>query len=171
MAMNEKLRFLVMDVDGTLTDGKIYIAEYGEYFKAFDVKDGCGIHDILPRLGIVPVIITGGRSQVILANRCRELGIAELHQECTDKLKALMQVLSAHSEKDGEQHSLKNVAYIGDDITDLPCMEQVKASGGIVACPADAVDEVKAVADFVSVRIGGSGAVREFIGFLEKKCL
>ena len=74
--MEKDIKFLVMDVDGTLTDGKIYMGNEGELFKAFDVKDGCGIKDLLPQLGIVPVIITARESK-ILENRCNELLILD----------------------------------------------------------------------------------------------
>ena len=150
------IRFLVMDVDGTLTDGKIYMADSGELFKAFDVKDGCGSHDILPKHSIVPVIITARESK-ILTNRCNELGITQVYQSCRDKLTKLNEVTG------GE---LQTVAYIGDDILDLQCMRPVKEAGGVVGCPADAVDAVKEIADYVCNLNGGNGAVREFIEWL-----
>ena len=75
--MADKIKYLVMDVDGTLTDGKIYMGTSGEILKAFDIKDGYGIHDMLIPYGITPVIITG-RSSKILENRCRELSITDL---------------------------------------------------------------------------------------------
>ena len=68
------IRILIMDVDGTLTDGKIYMGCQGEVMKAFDVKDGCGIKDILPEAGIIPVIITGRKSEIV-KRRCEELNI------------------------------------------------------------------------------------------------
>ena len=150
---------LFMDVDGTLTDGRVYVGEGGELFKAFDIKDGLGIHDILPALGIVPVIITGRRS-AMLGRRCAELGIAELHQGVSDKLPLLHEIAAGHGV------GLGGCAYIGDDVNDLPCMEAVKKAGGVVGCPADAVPEVRSVADFASERDGGRGAVREFIEWL-----
>lgn len=156
------IRLLFMDVDGTLTDGRVYIGEGGELFKAFDIKDGLGIHDILPALGIVPVIITGRRS-AMLERRCAELGIAGLHQGVSDKLPLLREIAS------GCGVDLDGCAYIGDDVNDLPCMEAVKEAGGVVGCPADAVSEVRSVADFVSVKDGGHGAVREFIEYLRCK--
>ena len=91
--MKTNIKFLVMDVDGTLTDGKIYMSDNGELFKAFDIKDGCGIHDILPQDGIVPVIITA-RSSKILANRCKELDITEYHQGCKQKYDKLISILA-----------------------------------------------------------------------------
>lgn len=151
-----RIKYFVMDVDGTLTDGKIYMGAEGEVFKAFDIKDGCGIHNILLPSGIVPVIITG-RSSRILENRCRELGISEVYQGVEKKTEKLKEILL----KNGcEYHQ---AAYIGDDINDLSCMEMIKSAGGMVGCPADAAKEVKEIADFISSRCGGCGAVREFI--------
>jgi len=75
----KKIKYFVMDVDGTLTDGKIYMGENGEVCKAFNIKDGYGICHLLPAIGAKPIIITGRKSK-ILENRCRELGITELHQ-------------------------------------------------------------------------------------------
>lgn len=145
-----------MDVDGTLTDGKIYMGANGELMKAFDIKDGCGIKDILPSLGIVPVIITARQSQ-ILENRCKDLNIKEVHQGIRNKLEKLDEIRKAYGV------SLRETAYIGDDILDLQCMEPVKEAGGLVGCPADAVDPVKMISDFVSCKNGGCGAVRDFI--------
>lgn len=150
-----KIKYLVMDVDGTLTDGKIYMGNDGEMMKAFDIKDGCGIHDILIPAGITPVIITG-RSSKILENRCKELGITNLHQGIRNKVEKLLTITT----------DLSTVAYIGDDINDLSCMEPIKEAGGLVGCPADAVRKVIDLADFVSKRNGGNGAVREFIEWI-----
>lgn len=149
------IRFLVMDVDGTLTDGKIYMSNNGELFKAFDIKDGTGIHDIAIPSGIEPVIITG-RDSLIVKKRCDELGIKMVFQGVRNKAECLENAVD----------SLKDVAYIGDDINDLECMNMVKNSGGVVGCPADAADEVVQIADFISIRKGGDGAVREFIKWL-----
>ena len=150
-----------MDVDGTLTDGKIYMGNDGEMMKAFDIKDGYGIHDILQSSGIIPCIITGRESK-ILENRCREIGISHLYQGVRDKTEKMKEILALLG------FSFSEVAYIGDDINDLPCMQMVKLSGGIIGCPADAVCSVKALADFISIKNGGNGAVREFIEWLCK---
>ena len=152
------IKYLVMDVDGTLTDGKIYMGDDGEMMKAFDIKDGCGIHDILIPAGITPVIITG-RSSKILENRCKELGITNLHQGIRNKIEKLLTITT----------DLSMVAYIGDDINDLSCMEPIKEAGGLVGCPADAVQKVIDLADFVSKRNGGNGAVREFIEWIVER--
>ena len=146
------VKYLVMDVDGTLTDGKIYMGQNGELCKAFNIKDGCGIHDIAIPAGITPIIITGRKSDIVL-NRCKELGITNVYQGVSNKLEKLLAITS----------ELSSVAYIGDDINDLPCMRPIKEAGGLVGCPADAVDEVKLIADYVCSSKGGDGCVREFI--------
>ena len=155
-----------MDVDGTLTDGKIYMGQNGESFKAFDIKDGCGIKDILPTLGIIPVIITARESQIV-ANRCKELGVTELHQGCRDKIGKLRDILKERGRIDGVVYTLANVAYIGDDILDLQCLQPIKENGGMTACPADAVDDVKLIVDYVCEKNAGNGAVRELINSLQ----
>ena len=152
------IKYLVMDVDGTLTDGKIYMGNNGEVMKAFSIKDGCGIHDILIPRGIIPVIITGRRSQIV-ENRCREIGISQIHQGISNKLEKLNEIVS----------DLSDVAYIGDDINDLPVMSAIKENGGIVGCPQDAVDQVIQLADFHAVHNGGDGAVREFIEWIVRE--
>ena len=149
------IKYLVMDVDGTLTDGKIYMGNDGEMMKAFDIKDGCGIHDLLIPAGITPVIITG-RSSKILENRCKELGITNLYQGIRNKIEKLLTITT----------DLSTVAYIGDDINDLSCMEPIKEAGGLVGCPADAVKRVVDIADFIAEHNGGDGAVREFVEWI-----
>ena len=155
------IKYLIMDVDGTLTDGKIYMADSGEIMKAFSIKDGCGIHDILIPNHITPVIITGRKSEIV-NNRCRELGITEVFQGVSDKLAKLIELA-------GDKSNLQTFAYIGDDINDLNCMKAVKESGGLIGAPADAVNEVKVIADFVAAHRGGEGAVRDFIEWLFEK--
>lgn len=153
------IKMLVMDVDGTLTDGKIYMGENGEVCKAFNIKDGYGIHDILIPAGIIPVIITGRQSKIV-ENRCRELGITKSYQGVMDKVDKLKEIVSRLGVE------LKHVAYIGDDLNDMPCMKAVKEAGGVVGCPADAVTEVKVFSDYSAAVPGGEGAVREFIQHL-----
>lgn len=161
------IKFLVMDVDGTLTDGKIYIGKDGEIFKVFDVKDGCGIKDLLPALNITPVIITARMSDALKC-RCKELDVVELHQGVRNKKTVLEDLLDRYSKLLNESLSLENCAYIGDDILDLQCMEVIKENGGVVGCPNDAVESVKNISDFISSKNGGNGAVREFIEWIGK---
>lgn len=152
------ISYLVMDVDGTLTDGKIYMGQNGEAIKAFNIKDGAGIHDILIPAGITPVIITGRTSDIVL-NRCKELGISKVYQGVSNKKEKLIEVTG----------DLNKVAYIGDDINDLPCMMLIKKAGGIIGCPADAINRIFNVADFVAPHNGGDGAVRDFIEWIINK--
>lgn len=156
--MKMKIKALVMDVDGTLTDGKVYMSANGELFKAFDIKDGCGIKDILPRYDIVPIIITA-RQSTSLEKRCKELGITELHQGCRDKLSKLKEILANYP----DEYNLSNAAYIGDDFLDLECMLAIKKAGGFAVCPSDAIDQIKDIADYICSHTAGNGAVREFI--------
>ncbi len=155
------IKFFVMDVDGTLTDGKVYMGNDGECFKAFDIKDGFAIKCLLPPQNIIPVIITA-RDSKIVKNRCDELSILECHQNVSKKYEKLLQILSEYSKKERCEYTLSNVAYIGDDILDIQCMSPVKEAGGIVGCPANAVKQVRDLSDFISEAKGGDGAVREF---------
>lgn len=152
------IKYLVMDVDGTLTDGKIYMGAHGEMMKAFNIKDGCGIHDIVIPGGIIPVIITGRTSEIV-KKRCGELGIQQVYQGIKNKIEQLNSIAD----------DLSQVAYIGDDINDLSCMIPVKEAGGVVGCPADAVERVKEISDFVALHNGGDGAVRDFIEWIIKE--
>ena len=145
-----------MDVDGTLTDGKIYMGSNGEAMKAFNIKDGCGLSQILPKYNIIPIIITARESK-ILENRCQELHIIELHQGSKNKLNTLITILKRYNA------DLNSVAYIGDDLPDLDVMNAVKNSGGTVLCPTDAIEEIKNIADYVSPVKAGDGAVRDCI--------
>ncbi len=148
------IKILVLDVDGTLTDGKIYISSQGEIMKAFNVKDGLGIRK-LQQKGIIPVIITGRNSEIV-SIRGGELGISEIYQGIEDKLTILDKICMKYS------CNYKAVAYIGDDENDLECMNVC----GIKGCPSDAVESVKNIADIVCKTCGGNGAVREFIEYL-----
>lgn len=156
-----KIQFLVMDVDGTLTDGKIYMGQNGEVVKAFSVKDGYGIAQMLPKIGVIPVIITARNSEIV-KNRCRELGVTEIYQESKDKLDTLNVVLKKYDTK------LDAVSYIGDDFPDMPCMHEIKNAGGLVMCPKDAISEIREISDYVSTLRAGDGAVRECIEYLMK---
>lgn len=147
-----KIKMLVMDVDGTMTDGNIYMGAQGEMMKAFNVQDGYGIAGILPKKGIIPVIITGRESEIV-ARRAAELRIPYVYQGVFDKLAKLKELAVMLDVPP------KQIAYIGDDLNDLECMRWC----GYSACPADAVEEVQDEADYICERSGGHGAVRELI--------
>ena len=155
------MKLIVFDVDGTLTDGKIYMGNDGELFKAFDIKDGCGIHDIMPRNGLIPVIITARQSKIV-ENRCKELGIEHCFQGCRNKVEKLKEVADMYGIIPDEKGIYRNVAYMGDDIIDLPIMKCCEVKG----CPKDSAKEVLEIVDFVSSKDGGHGAVREFIEWI-----
>lgn len=152
-----RIHMIVMDVDGTLTDGKIYIGDNGEIFKTFDIKDGYGIWYAQKYFQITFAVITGRKSKIV-ENRCKELNIAEVSQGIADKFTELRKIM--------EKYSLipKEVAYIGDDLIDLECMKNI----GMPMAPNNAVQEVKDVAKYVSTKNGGDGAVRDCIDYLKK---
>ena len=154
-----KIKALVMDVDGTLTDGRIYIGPAGECMKAFNVKDGYGIAQILPKYGILPIIITG-RESAITERRAEELNIQCLYQNVSNKVSILKKFMDENKLLSDE------VAYIGDDLNDLPAMKVC----GYVGCPNDSAKEVLEYADYVCTKNGGAGAVREFIDYIVKEC-
>lgn len=151
-----RIKMLVMDVDGTLTDGRIYTSATGEVMKAFDVKDGYGIVS-LHKQGVVPVIITGRQSDIV-KYRAKELGIVEIHQGINNKLEKLKELSKKYGCISDE------IAYIGDDLNDIDCIQYCGVSG----CPSDAVEEVKNVVEYICESKGGKGAVREFAIYLLK---
>lgn len=155
---------LFMDVDGTLTDNKIYIGNSGELMKAFSVKDGYAITHILPKHDIIPVIITARKSEIV-CKRCQELGIEFIFQDISNKREKMIELANSHGIYENETGVLPDTYYIGDDISDFECMLIAEKKG----CPADAVNEIKDIADFVSLKNGGDGAVRDFIEWLSEK--
>ena len=150
------IKFLILDVDGVLTDGSIILDNEGNEFKSFHVRDGHGIK-MLMRAGIKVALITGRYSKVV-DRRAHELGITEVFQKCRDKRIAYSQLAEKYSLNDNE------IAYIGDDIIDIPLLKR----SGFPVVVADADDEVKAVAKMITKKVGGRGAVREVCDFLLK---
>lgn len=149
-------RLLILDVDGVLTDGSIILDNKDNEFKVFHVRDGHGIK-MLIRAGIHVAIITGRYSKVV-ERRAHELGITEVYQKSHDKRIAYRQLVKKYSIDE------KEVAYIGDDIVDIPLLKR----SGFPVVVADADDEVKAVAAMITKNRGGKGAVREICDFLLK---
>lgn len=144
-----KIRLLVLDVDGVLTDGRIMISGEGELFKSFSVRDGLGIK-LLQKAGIEVAILTG-RTSSIVARRAEELGMRRVEQGKLDKLPTLLKMLE---EMQLEPEAL---AYMGDDLPDLPCLR----IAGLAATPADGNPDLRPYVDFVAAKPGGAGAVRE----------
>ena len=154
-------KILFLDVDGTLTDGKIYMGKQGEAVKTFNIKDGYAIANILPKKRIIPVIITGRQSEIV-SRRAKELRIECCLQNIKEKKLEMIKVANSYGIFQNEMGILPGTAYMGDDIPDYDSMQIVEKRG----CPKDAVDEIRQISDFVSARNGGDGAVREFIEWL-----
>ena len=151
-----KIKLFAMDVDGTLTDGIIYMGNEGEMFKAFNVKDGLGIK-LLKDYGIVPAIITGRTSRIV-ENRCRELGLTEFHQGVKNKAEKLKELM--------EKYGLtpEETAYIGDDMNDLSAMK----TAGITFAPADCAESLKPYIDIILTKPAGQAPVREAVDLILK---
>ncbi len=150
--MHDKLkhiRLLLLDVDGVMTDGGIIYDASGLETKRFNVKDGHGIK-MLQRHGVEVGIITG-RTSIVVDNRAKELGISIVYQGALKKLESYLDVKAKTGLEDYE------IAYMGDDVIDVPVLRRV----GFSAAPADALFEARSVVDYVASCAGGCGAVRE----------
>lgn len=149
------IKLFVMDVDGTLTDGKIYMDSKGEICKVFNVKDGYAIHELLRNNQVKTAIMTGRESKAV-EMRAKELEVDYCLQGVKNKLEKLQKL----AEEIGI--SMESVAFIGDDIPDLECIQAC----GYSACPSDAALKVRNSAKYVCRVAGGYGAVREYVEIL-----
>lgn len=149
-----RIRYLLLDVDGVMTDGTLYFDENGREIKGFSIYDGHGIR-LLQRARIGVGIISG-RSSTVVAWRAKELGIEDVHQGSRDKEAAYEMIKAKHRLQD------EAVAFIGDDLIDLGLLRRV----GFSIAVASAVDAVKQEVDWVTKKKGGEGAVREVIDFI-----
>ncbi len=150
----QKIKMILMDVDGTLTDGRLLILPDGEELKTYNVRDGTGI--LMAHLaGLKTGIITGKVSKS-LEKRASKLKILEVYQGILDKKSVLLEIINKH------HLSLEEVAYIGDDLGDLNVLKEVGLAGAV----ADAHPEVKKHSHYICKTAGGDGAVREFIEFI-----
>jgi len=147
----QEIRLFATDVDGVLTDAGMYYAESGDEWKKFNTRDGMGIK-LLQRVGIITAIVTQERTKLV-TRRAEKLAIPELHQGAMDKLTVIREMVARHG------LSLKQVAYIGDDINDLEALKEV----GFSATPADGMPQIAAAVDYVCQKKGGEGAVREIV--------
>lgn len=152
----KNIKLLILDVDGVLTDGSIILDNEGNEFKSFHVRDGHGIK-MLEKAGIKVAIITGRHSKVV-ERRAHELGITEIYQRCHIKSVAYKHLIEKMGMSDSE------VAYIGDDIVDIPILKRVALSVAV----ADATEETKAEALLITINNGGRGAVREICELILK---
>jgi len=151
-----RIKLLLMDCDGVLTDGRIWLFENGEEQKGFHTRDGLGI-DLWHRAGLKSGIISGRTSSAV-ETRARGLGMAFIKQGCEDKQRAFADTLAQAEVKNEE------VAFIGDDLNDIPLMMQ----SGLGIAVADAALETREHAQYVTKTVGGQGAVREVIELILK---
>ena len=152
----KKIRMVLLDVDGVLTDGRIIYGDDGTEHKAFDAHDGYGIERSF-RHGLKIGIISG-RMSPLVGRRAKELHIVDVYQDSMDKVWAFEELKHKYGLRDEE------FLYIGDDVFDLPLLEKV----GVSAAPHDAVDDVRRKVDFVTKAGGGRGAAREVIDMVLK---
>lgn len=150
----KKLRLLIIDVDGTMTDAGIYYDNAGNELKKFCTKDGAGFF-AAKQVGMTIMVLTGRECEAV-TKRMKEMKVDYLKQNITDKAIYLNKFIQERQLKSEE------IAYIGDDLNDLPGMRLCS----FVGCPADACKEVKIIADYVSTKEGGRGAVRDIIEYI-----
>ncbi len=151
-----RVKLLMLDCDGVLTDGRITLVSGGDEEKSFHTRDGHGLV-LLHRAGLQSAVISG-RTSSALARRARDLGIRHIHQGTHDKIVEFKQVLEAANVTGDE------VAYLGDDVTDIPLMRRC-----LLACAvADATEDTRAHAHYVTRLPGGRGAVRELCELILK---
>lgn len=152
--MGRKIRLLVIDVDGTMTDAGIYYDEHGNELKKFCTRDAAGFF-AAQKAGMEIMVLTG-RECAATARRMEELKVRYLYQNIKDKVTFLKEFMSEHSIQKEE------LGYIGDDLNDRPAM----GLAGFIGCPADSCREIKRIADYVSPVKGGQGAVRDVIEYM-----
>lgn len=150
----KKVKLLILDVDGVLTDGSIVYSSQGEEIKTFNVHDGYGI-EILRQEGIPVAIITGRISQIV-EKRAKDLKIEDLIQGTIDKVPAAENFLKKYN------ITFDEVAFMGDDLFDIPLLQKV----GFACAPKNARKEVKRIVHYVTKKEGGKGAVREIIDMI-----
>ena len=153
----KNIRLLVLDVDGVLTDNSLYYSGDGEHIKKFHVRDGQGIK--LAQAYDIKLAIISGRDSNIVQNRCSELEIKYIYQHCHDKAKKIKELSKEL------KIELCDIAYIGDDILDVPALEIV----GLPICPKDAHPSALLKAKLVTQVSGGNGCVREIIDLILKE--
>ncbi|MDD5344087.1 MAG: HAD family hydrolase [Smithella sp.] len=144
-----KIKLLILDVDGVMTDGSIIMDDEGRESKSFNVLDGHGLK-MVQRYGIRVAILTGRQSKVV-EYRAKDLGITDVYQGALNKKEVFEKIIGKH------KLSADEVAYLGDDIVDIPVLKRV----GFSAAVADALDVVKKSVNYVTKNKGGHGAVRE----------
>lgn len=152
----KRVKLLILDIDGVMTDGRIIYSIYGDELKFFDVQDGFGI-TLLSAAGIKSAIITAKKSRIVKL-RAKDMKVAKTYQGFIDKLIPFNRILKTF------RIAPEEICFIGDDLIDVPVLKRV---GFAVAVP-NAVDEVKEAACYVTSKTGGRGAVREICDLILK---
>jgi len=152
----KKIKLLILDVDGVMTDGRIIIDEKGKEYRSFNVKDGFGIVAMI-KSGLKVAIITSKESKVT-EKRAKKLNIELIYQGTLNKKKAYDDIKDRLALRD------EDICYIGDDMVDIPPMEKA----GLKVAVADAADDVKKIADYITKKDGGKGAIREIAEMILK---
>jgi 3-deoxy-D-manno-octulosonate 8-phosphate phosphatase (KDO 8-P phosphatase) len=151
----KKIKLLILDVDGVLTDSRIIYDNFGDEIKCFNVHDGFGM-TLLYRAGIKSVIITAKRTNIVIA-RAKDMHVAKVYSDCK-KLKIYENVIKKFKVRD------EDVCFMGDDLIDLPVLKRV----GLSIAPPEAVEEVKNSCHYITKKSGGKGAVREVVEIILK---
>ena len=147
----KSIKAFIFDVDGVLTDGLVHVTDSGEQLRRFNIKDGYALQ-LAVKCGYKIAVITGGSSEGVRL-RLRGLGISDIHMKVDSKVEVYNQLMADHHLKAAD------ILYMGDDIPDLHVMQLA----GLPVCPADAVEEIKAISEYISPKNGGKGCVRDII--------
>ncbi len=153
----KNIKFLILDVDGVLTDGSLFYSKDGEHIKRFNVRDGQGIK--LAQSYSIEIALVSARNCPIVLNRFNELGVKHIYQHCYDKAKKIKELCAELN------ILIEQAAYIGDDILDVPVLEII----GLPVCPKDAHPSARSKAKLITEAKGGSGCVREVIDLILKE--
>lgn len=153
----KKIKYFIIDVDGTMTDAGIYYDDHGNELKKFCTRDAVGFF-AAKQAGIMVMVLTGRECQAV-TRRMTELKVDFLYQNIKEKADFLKRFMEENKIRKEE------IAYLGDDLNDLPGMRLA----GFIGCPQDACEEIRNVADYISAEKGGHGAVRDIISYILKK--
>jgi len=152
----KKISAFVFDIDGVMTDGSLLITDEGKLLRTFHIRDGYALRRIIPT-GFHLAVISGGRSDGVV-KRLLDLGVSDIFMDAQDKETVLLEWMRING------IPASNLAYMGDDLLDIPAMQHA----ALKACPADAAQEVKTIANYISPLNGGKGCVRDLIELVLK---
>lgn len=152
----QQINAFVFDVDGVMTDGRLLITEEGHLLRTFHIRDGYALRRIVES-GYAVAVVSGGQSEGVI-KRLRQLGVSDIYMNAQEKEPTILDWMKQRGVES------RQLAYMGDDLLDIPAMKHA----AIKACPADAVQEVKSIANYISPLNGGDACVRELIELVLK---